>query len=184
MRVTRQQGLGIAALITMVLVVWTAWRDEELPAITEVRTPNRSSRAALAPTPSRPVSTELHSANSTSEPLLVNREPLLEATSDPFRPINFVAPPPKVLTPLPAPPPPPPPKPVAPAFPYQYFGRMLGLDGKLTTYLVRGDTLIAIREQDIVDNTYRVDSIIETQIVLTYLPLNEKTVLLTPTAAH
>jgi hypothetical protein len=108
---------------------------------------------------------------------------LIEATVDPFKAVSFVPPPPKPV--LAAPPPAPTsPKPVAPAFPYKYFGRVVGTDGKAQTYLSRGDALVAVRERDVLDQMYRIDTITETQIGVTYLPLDEKLTLATPSASR
>lgn len=105
---------------------------------------------------------------------LAERDPLVESATDLFRAVSFLPPPPKSL---PAPPPPPPPKPSAPSFPYAYFGRMVDINGKTVTYLTRGDALIPIQAQQLLDNTYRIDAVTETQIVVTYVPLEEKIVI-------
>jgi hypothetical protein len=57
--------------------------------------------------------------------------------------------------------------------PYTFAGRLIH-DGKLSLLLAKGDDVIAIREGDTIDGTYRVESITETQITLVYLPLGQK----------
>jgi hypothetical protein len=47
-------------------------------------------------------------------------------------------------------------------------------DGTVFVFLARGDRVITAKQGDVVDGAYRVDSISETQVGLTYVPLNEK----------
>lgn len=82
-----------------------------------------------------------------------------------------------------APPPPPPPAsmpaptpvaapaPVAPPFPYAYLGK-LDDSQRLRVFLVRGERTYTVAEGDLIDGTYRVEAIGDTQMRLTYLPLN------------
>lgn len=68
--------------------------------------------------------------------------------------------------------PPPAPQPVAPAFPYPYIGGMSD-DGVRTGYFTRGERVLALRAGDTVDASFRVDQINESQMTLTYLPLEQ-----------
>ncbi len=110
-----------------------------------------------------------------------NADSLENSTIDLFRIVSFLPPPPKAVAP---PPPPPPPKPVAPAFPYQYFGTMVDVNGKLVTYLTRNNMLIPIHSKETLDNEYHIDSLSDSQIVITYLPLKEKTTITIKSAAQ
>ena len=86
---------------------------------------------------------------------------------------------------LPPPPPPPAPRvrkamappappPQAPPLPFHMIGS-LNEDGKVTIFAARANgDVVSLRVADIVDNTYRVDSINNQQMTLTYLPLNQK----------
>lgn len=161
----RRQALWAAALLTLALCGWTAWREQQEAVV-----------SAAHGGPRRPVASPAVAAASASrEPEgLLERDPLVESGTDLFRVVSFLPPPPK---PLPPPPPPPPPKPSAPSFPYAYFGRMVDINGKTVTYLTRGDALIPIHAQQLLDNTYRIDAVTETQIVVTYVPLEEKIVI-------
>jgi hypothetical protein len=67
----------------------------------------------------------------------------------------------------------PPPAPSAPALPFRYFGKLIE-KGKTEVYVMRGDELISIAAGRQVDNEYRVDSISDTAIGFTYLPLKTK----------
>lgn len=102
-----------------------------------------------------------------------DRDPLPDGEVDPFKPVGL----------LPPPPPPPPaaqvasPAPVAPPFPYRYFGRMIGPDGKPLTYLTRGDTLVQVKPGEALDSAYRIERMDEVEIVVVYVPLDERTVI-------
>lgn len=77
---------------------------------------------------------------------------------------------------MPPPPPPPkpapPPPPTAPPLPFTYLGKKVE-DGTWEVFLARGDQTFIVRQQTIIDGTYRVDSIKPPTVVLTYLPLNQ-----------
>jgi hypothetical protein len=76
------------------------------------------------------------------------------------------------------PPPPPPPKPAppppptAPPLPFTYLGKKVE-DNTWEVYLARGDQTFIVRQQTVIEDTYRVDSIKLPTISLTYLPLNQ-----------
>ena len=77
-------------------------------------------------------------------------------------------------------PPPPPPKPAArpaqptlPPLPYRFAGRVEH-DGKSQFILVKGNSVIPVREGQTLDGAYRVETIAPNGITLVYLPLNEK----------
>ncbi|MES2534456.1 MAG: hypothetical protein V4632_01155 [Pseudomonadota bacterium] len=78
----------------------------------------------------------------------------------------------------PPPPPPPPPKPVpppppsAPPLPFTYLGKKIE-DQQWEAYLARGEQTFIVRDQTVIDGTYRVDSIKPPILSLTYLPLNQ-----------
>jgi hypothetical protein len=163
---SRQQGLWLAALLTALLCGWTAWREQEsLTLSTQDAVPRRQASTTV---PTAPVTSTSEAGG------LLERDPMVESKTDLFRYISFQPPAPKAL---PTPPSSPPPKPSAPTFPYQYFGRMVDVDGRTVTYLTRGDTLIPIHARQLLDNTYRIDAVTETQIVVTYVPLEEKIVI-------
>jgi hypothetical protein len=43
-----------------------------------------------------------------------------------------------------------------------------------TAFLAKGDALHVVGVGDVVDSTYRIESLSPTQIVVTYLPLNQR----------
>jgi hypothetical protein len=68
--------------------------------------------------------------------------------------------------PAPSEPPPPPP-------PFTYMGR-LAEGGQTTVFLAQGDRNLVVQVGDVIDNTYKVEEIGPTLLVLTYLPQNLK----------
>ena len=77
----------------------------------------------------------------------------------------YVAPPPP--PPLPAPPPP---KPTAPPLPFAFIGQYTEGNSKLIM-LSRGDRLLTVSIGDVIDNTYKVESMNAGQLTFVYLPL-------------
>lgn len=80
-----------------------------------------------------------------------------------------------------APPPPPiskvkevPPAPSAPAFPYRYMGMMHEEGERMVVYLTQGNRTYSVYQGDTINNVFRVESIAENKMVLTYLPLDIK----------
>lgn len=104
---------------------------------------------------------------------LVARETLIgggdrfnQGGSEPFARQDWTPPPPP---PAPAPPPPPP---SAPPLPFTFIGKSLQ-DGVWEIYLARGDRTHSVRENTVIDGTYRVEAIKPPVLTLTYLPLNQ-----------
>lgn len=90
-----------------------------------------------------------------------------------------------VAPPPPPPPPPihiqpvieaPPPKPVAPPLPFRFLGRLIDQD-QVVIFVAQVDQNISLHQGDTIDNLYRVESIDDQRVVLTYLPLNEQQVM-------
>jgi hypothetical protein len=93
-----------------------------------------------------------------------------KAGAGPFTHQDWTPPPPPPPPPQPAPPPPPP---TAPPLPFTFIGKSVG-DGVWEVYLARGARTYVVREKgDVIDGTYRVDSIVPPVLTLTYLPLNQ-----------
>jgi hypothetical protein len=77
-------------------------------------------------------------------------------------------------TPPPPPPQPepPPPAPVAPALPFTFIGKSLE-EGTWEVYLAKGERAYVVHDHDVVDGSYRVESIKPPLMTLTYLPLGQ-----------
>ena len=86
---------------------------------------------------------------------------------DPFAPRSFSAP--AAAQPVQ---PEKPEKPVAPPLPFRYLGRMIE-DGKLNVFLARGEESLSVRAGSRIGE-YRVDSVTDSEVVFTYLPLKTK----------
>jgi hypothetical protein len=86
-----------------------------------------------------------------------------------FSSTNWMIPPPPLKT-VPPPPPPPPPPPTAPAMPYVFMGRF-EQDSTNLIILSRGNRVVTAAQGDILEKTYRVDSIDSNKVTMTYLPL-------------
>ena len=81
-------------------------------------------------------------------------------------------PPPPPPPPPSSEPPPPPPPPSAPPLPFTYIGKSLQ-DGAWEVYLARGERAYLVRENAVIDGTYRVVAIKPPVLTLTYLPLDQ-----------
>jgi len=55
--------------------------------------------------------------------------------------------------------------------PYQYLGGTKSPTGQLERYLSRGGTMVLVEPGALLDSTYRVDAVTDTEVRLTYLPL-------------
>jgi hypothetical protein len=64
------------------------------------------------------------------------------------------------------------PPPTAPPLPFSYIGKSFS-EGQWEIFLARGDQTYAVRNQTVIEKTYRVDAITPPILSLTYLPLNK-----------
>jgi hypothetical protein len=108
-------------------------------------------------------------------PELPARTPLTKtANSDPFAPKGWLPPPPP---PPPAPaaaPPAPPPPPTAPPVPFKFIGQIEEKSARPAAFISKGEALYVVHVGDVVENTYRVESFNSAQVVVTYLPLQQR----------
>lgn len=106
------------------------------------------------------------------------REPVAaESVRNPFEPTSFAPPPAPPPPPAPVALPPPPPPPKAPPLPFSFVGLLEQGVAKPQAFLARGDALHVVGAGDVIEQTYRVESVSPTSIVLVYLPLSERQVL-------
>lgn len=73
----------------------------------------------------------------------------------------------------PPPPPQPPPKPSAPALPFLYKGQ-LSEGESIVVFLDQQSRQLVVKEGDLIDNLYRVETVTPQQVVFTYLPLKQQ----------
>lgn len=60
---------------------------------------------------------------------------------------------------------------VAPALPFEFIGKMDDAQ-RLRVFLLRGEKIYTVTVGEVIDGTYRVERIADSEMVLTYLPLN------------
>lgn len=84
--------------------------------------------------------------------------------------------------PPPPPPPPaavaavraPPPAPAAPPLPFRFVGMLEQKSDKPTAFLANGEALHVVHVGDVIDGTYRIESLSPAKVVVTYLPLKQQ----------
>lgn len=118
--------------------------------------------------------TQAASEKTSNEKLARLRKPMsLESRNNPFAASSWLPPPPPPVQAAPEPPPPP----TAPPVPYVYLGKLDGSTLKPRVFLSSGDQLVIVSQGEVVDGQYRVESISDADIVLMYLPLNQRQVI-------
>jgi hypothetical protein len=127
---------------------------------------------------SRPQQSSAQPSSSALDLQRLQRGPQHEPESDPFGARDFRPPPPPKPKPMPgqldaalAMPPPPPPQ--APPLPFIYLGR-LNEDQGTTVFLTAGDRNLVVKPGDVIDNTYKIEQVTDSAVVLTYLPMNQQ----------
>lgn len=84
---------------------------------------------------------------------------------------------------LPPPPPPPaavaaasapPPPPSAPPLPFRFVGMLELKSDRPTAFLAKGEALNVVHVGDVIDDTYRIESLSPARVVVTYLPLKQQ----------
>ena len=63
---------------------------------------------------------------------------------------------------------------MAPPLPFSFFGSLDEKGATRRVFLTKGEQLVIVKANDVVDGRYRVDQITENSVDLTYLPLNQK----------
>ncbi|KVU34776.1 hypothetical protein [Burkholderia ubonensis] len=136
--------------------------------------------------PSRAIAQAASAASAASaaatprEKLAALRAPVsVESANDPFTASSWLPPPP-VEAPLPTARPAPP---TAPPVPFTYVGELDAKADKPQVFLSNGDQLLIVSPGDVIDGQYRVDSVSASNVVLTYLPLNQTQVVSIPVEA-
>ncbi|MHA6910255.1 secretion system X translation initiation factor [Ralstonia pseudosolanacearum] len=108
------------------------------------------------------------------ERLAALRPPLSpESENDPFTVLSWLPPPPSPPAAV-APAPEPAPAPSAPPLPFVYLGTLNPEAAKPQVFISNGDRLLIVSPGDVIDGTYRFDSIAATGALFTYLPLNQR----------
>ena len=116
-------------------------------------------------------SSEISATSATS----AERAPLADPVTDLFASKSWM-PPPTVVAMAPIKPPPP----SAPPLPFRYVGQMTDATGQLLVYLAQGDDVLLVKVGEQLAGSYRLYSIDDTKLVLTYIPLNQQQMLVIP----
>ena len=175
--------------VTLVAVAWLEFgqgpADEVAGAAVRPRNGEDSPRTPRADRSSaeegRPAAAAADAGEAAKGELRMERQPRqaggVAPGSDPFAKADWNPPPP---------PPPPallrretmelPPKPVAPPIPYAYFGMSIQ-DGRTVVFVMRDQRTFVLAVGEVIENLYRVEEIRPADVVLTYLPLNERQVM-------
>lgn len=98
--------------------------------------------------------------------IVIRRQTTASPRADPFSPSAWLPAPPPVKAEPPSPP-------MAPPFPYSYLGRVDDA-GKASVLLGRADKSVTAQTGDLIDGVWRVDTIAERSIELTYQPLGQR----------
>jgi hypothetical protein len=164
-------GLLIGALaLTLAAVRWA----DTLTDVTEASAGAVAEATPRAREDSRPATVQQAPALDLTK---LRRAPVVEPDGDPFGPRSFRPAPPKVKVPpagaLQAGAPPAPPPPQAPPLPFAYIGR-LSEDRDTTVFLAMGERNLVVRPGDVIDNTYKLEEVSDSAVVLTYLPLSQR----------
>ncbi|MGZ2745450.1 hypothetical protein [Burkholderia stagnalis] len=132
--------------------------------------------ASAATAPRAPVDTPTP-APTPREKLAALRAPVsIESANDPFTASSWLPPPVEVPPPPAARPAPP----TAPPMPFTYVGELDAKAEKPQVFLSNGDQLLIVSPGDVIDGQYRVDAVSASNVVLTYLPLNQTQVVSIP----
>jgi hypothetical protein len=129
--------------------------------------------AALASAASAP--TAPHAGDAQAAPDLPTRTSIsASASKDPFAPKGWLPPPPPPLPAAPAAAAPPPPPPTAPPIPFRFVGLIEEKSAKPAAFIAKGEALYVVHVGDVVETNYRVESFNSAQVVVTYLPLQQR----------
>jgi len=175
MRISPKLRIGLVIGALALTLVAVRWAD----TLTDV--PEASANGVAEPVKrARPVADASTAQHTPALDLKKLQRPRgVDPDGDPFGPRSFRPQPPK-LTPqqaaaqaaqaaLAVPPPPP----QAPPLPFTYMGR-LSEDRDTTVFLTLGDRNLVVKPGDTIDNTYKLEEVGESAIVLTYLPMNQR----------
>jgi hypothetical protein len=114
-------------------------------------------------------------AGGPAAPSLPTRSKISEsAAKDPFAARGWLPPPPPPPPPLPQAALPPPPPPTAPPVPFRFVGLLEEKSAKPAAFIAKGDALFVVHVGDVVESTYRVESFNSAQVIVIYLPLQQR----------
>jgi hypothetical protein len=167
--------LAAAGAATLAVAFYFAPSDGDSVVPSVARASDSGSNAAAAEPASAPGGATAAKPAEPAAPALPTRSKIAESTSkDPFAARGWLPPPPPPPPPAPAAPEPPPPPPMAPPVPFKFIGLIEEKTARPAAFLAKGDALFVVHVGDLVENTYRVESFNAAQVVVTYLPLQQR----------
>jgi hypothetical protein len=153
----RQVVLGVISVLTLAAVGVTYWRGEP-----EVVAPViKGSAAPAARVDSLDISRLRQKAPAGGS-----------RTGQAFGAKSWYVPPPAPPHAVVAPPPP-----TAPPLPFAYLGRFQENGAAAVILLTRGERLYLVNVGDVIDETYRVETLTPSEVVFIYLPMDQRQVL-------
>jgi len=136
---------------------------------------NSDARASAPAANTASAETTPSTATAPAAPSLPTRSRITESASkDPFAARGWLPPPPPPPPLAAEAPPPPPPPPTAPPVPFRFVGLLEEKSSKPAAFIAKGDALYVVHVGDVVESTYRVESFNSAQVVITYLPLQQR----------
>jgi hypothetical protein len=162
-------------LLTVAAFVWVTVNGKVNPAVSPVVS---SSRAIAVKVPPRTIDQSPFAIPVREFP---ERAPT-EQTRDPFSTAIAVEPPKVVQQQHALPSTPPQVRAVAPSLPFTYRGMLMDSDGTWIVQLARGGSYLLASPGEIIDSTYRLDDLQNSELQFTYLPLSTPQVLSAETA--
>jgi len=148
-----------ALAMTLAAVAWVDRGDDPGPA---KKTPRQAARGT-------PVAESAPVVRAVPDPEELTRADLARhkyaaGGADLFSGRSWLPPPPVVMPAGPA---------GAPALPFVYIGKMLEKEGTVV-FLLHQERTLAVRQGDIIDETYRVEKIAPESMLVVYLPLKQQ----------
>lgn len=141
--------IWIGLAITLLMVYWVEQQEDDIEAV-EVRAPE-----------SVQVQTFQMTQNDVIDEDIQLRNRVIETPKNLFA-VPQIAEPQIAVDPLPA-------QPVMPANPYIYVGKLIE-DGEMRVFLTNGQKNYVVKTGDTLENTWRVQSIESTEMILVNLP--------------
>jgi len=158
-------GLSLLAIV-LTVIPGSCWGEEKMPQIHSEKPDKAPSSRHKSAAPRAPDETRVELERLDQR---ANKKKGKERVGNAFGATSWYVPPP--------PPPPvkplPPPPPTAPPVPFTYLGLYEEVQGKVIM-LVKGDHVYTVSVGDVIENTYRIDSVGDGVVEVTYLPLNIK----------
>lgn len=160
----RRTALGLALAATLGTAAWVSQQEAVEADVLGAPVTRPAVRPDVQPAQSEP--------SEVITPARLKRDISPETMRDLFASKSWYVPPPppKYVAP---PPPPPAPPPAPPPLPFVYLGKVLD-GGEITVFVAFNGRNIAVKANEVIESTYRVDAIDPRSMVLTYLPLDMK----------